>query len=467
MKKYYPLGTPPEFAHSGDYGDTIFSLATVKAVGGADQFILSCDPSKTTAPMTEAHAEVLEPLLRAQPYIGDVLWSPAPTGSSLDGWRDHLRDYPNSIASHAATKGWGARTSLLEKPWLVVPSADRQVRYVFVRTERTRGQDTHWHEIVRLYGKEAVFLGLKHEHEAFVGQFGFVHWRQTKDFLEAARIIAGCDVFFGNQTSLHAIAVGLGKPIVREAPDQHRLDNSRFFRQNELSVYRGESVSDSAIQSLIGVPTTTTFQRRAVPIGYEDACWIGDHYWHRYNMRDLLSEDTYGFKDRLANLDFTPTNIVDVGGFIGLASWAMTRLWPEARITIYEPNTDTANLLWLNNPNATIVPAAVHPNERWLAYSRGTEDPGCNHCHGDSRRLVSAVWLDESQPIDVLKMDCEGGEWAILENLHRLTQLPRLIFGEYHGPHGPQRLADLLGDKYRLEFREGHAVIGIFWANRL
>jgi hypothetical protein len=329
MKRYYPLGAPPEFAHSGDYGDTIFSLATVKAVGGADQFILSCDPSKTTAPMTEEHARVLEPLLRAQPYIGDVLWSPAPTGSSLDGWRDHLRDYPNSIASHAATKGWGARTSLLEKPWLTVPSTFKSGRYVFVRTERTRGQDAHWHEIVRLYGKEAVFLGLRHEYEAFIGQFGQVPWHETLDFLDAARVIAGCEVFFGNQTSLHAIAVGLGKPIVREAPDQHRLDNSRFFRQNELSVYRGESVSDSVIRSLVGAPTTTTFQRRAVPAGWEDACWIGDHYWHRYNLRDLLSEDTYGFKNRLANLDFTPAHIVDVGGFIGLASWAMQRLWPK------------------------------------------------------------------------------------------------------------------------------------------
>jgi FkbM family methyltransferase len=467
MKRYYPVGTPPDFSHSGDYGDTIFSLATVKAVGGADRFILSCDPYRTVMPMTEAHASVIAPLLEAQPYIGEVLWSPAPCGSSLDGWRDHLRDYPNLISAHGGTRGIGWDVRLLERPWLIAPCPASGVGYVFVRTARARGEDAHWHKLVELYGHDAIFLGLQEEHEAFTAQFGHIPWVPTANFLEAANIIAGCKAFFGNQTALHAIAVGLGKPIVREAPREDRFDTSRFFRENEISVYEGESISQAAVECLRESPLTTTLQRRVVPSGWVDTCWIGDHYWHRYNLRDLLSSDTYRFRTKLLELDLRPRKIVDIGGFIGLASWAMHRIWPDATQVIYEPNVDAQQLLWLNNPSAKIVPAAVHPSERWLPYSKPQSDPGCNHCLGTSRRTVPAVWLDESDgPIDVIKTDCEGGEWEVLAALHTLENLPKLIFGEYHGACGVERLTDMLGKDYTLDFREDSSEIGLFWALR-
>jgi len=467
MKRYYPFRSVPDFSHSGDYGDTIFSLATVKALGGADQFILSCDPRKSQVPMTLAHAEVLAPLIEAQPYIGEVLWSPEQCYSSLDGWRDHLRDQGNLISAHGGTKGVSGDARLLERPWLDAPNPVTLAKYVFVRTARARGEDAHWHKLVALYGHDAIFLGLKEEHEAFVTQFGEIGWVPTSNFLEAANIIAGCEVFFGNQTALHAIAVGLGKAIVREAPDEGGLDNTRFFRENELSVYRGETVSEKAVEFLKHASLATAPFRRAVPKGWEDFCWLGDSWDDRYNMHDLLDLDTYGLKARLKELGLKPRRIVDVGGFIGLASWAMHRLWPDATQTIYEPNSDRHHLIWLNNPNAKIVPAAVHPSERWLPYSKGQHAPGSEHCLGHLRRTVPAVWLDESSgPINILKTDCEGGEWAMLDALHTLAHLPELIFGEYHGPCGGERLEALLGASYTLDCRQDNHELGIFWAVR-
>jgi hypothetical protein len=77
------------------------------------------------------------------------------------------------------------------------------------------------------------------------------------------------------------------------------------------------------------------------------------------------------------------------------------------------------------------------------------------------------VWLDESDgPIDVIKTDCEGGEWEVLAALHTLENLPKLIFGEYHGACGVERLTDMLGKDYTLDFREDSSEIGLFWALR-
>ena len=63
---------------------------------------------------------------------------------------------------------------------------------------------------------QAVFVGTEAEHEIFCGTCGKVPHFKTKDLNEAARVIAGCELFVGNQTSTHAIAEAMKKRIVLE-----------------------------------------------------------------------------------------------------------------------------------------------------------------------------------------------------------------------------------------------------------
>jgi FkbM family methyltransferase len=470
MEKHdYPNGSEVSFAHSGDYGDTIYSLAMVAATPGQHDFTLMPTPGRTTDLMSWEHAAFLAPLIEAQPYIRRVLWSPKAVECSLDGWRDHLSYARNTIHAHGCTKGYPNLTALIEEPWLTVTPKTR-ARVIFVRTTRTRGDATFWKRAWELWHHEAIFLGLPFEHESFVAEIGPVPHVPIRNFLEAAQIIAGAEIVICNQTSLHAIAVGLGKAIVREAPEAEYLDNCCFLRQNELSIYQGETLTKEVVEALVKKSTKTAFQRQAVPQGWDAPCWIGNHRWHRYNFRDLLTNDTYGFRGpRFASFtkaafgDVDPKHVVDVGGFIGLASWAMRQLWPAASFTIYEPNKDCQQLLWLNNPQARIMPAAIHSTDSWLSYSN-QDDPGCNHCGASGPRLIPAVKLPNDVAIDVLKLDCEGGEWEILPHLAELRQLPRLIFGEYHGEHGPAKLTKYLAANYRLDIQEGSSCIGLFWA---
>ena len=57
---------------------------------------------------------------------------------------------------------------------------------------------------------------LPEEHAAFSSAFGDVPHHPTADFLELARVIAGCKLFVGNSSSPYAIAEALKKPVVQE-----------------------------------------------------------------------------------------------------------------------------------------------------------------------------------------------------------------------------------------------------------
>lgn len=455
-----------EFSHSGDFGDTIFSLATVKAAAAQGEpatFYLYPAPGRTTQVMTRERATVIAPLIESQPYIRRVEWRPY-AGSNLDGWRDHLGPgrHRTILRAHMGTFGLNDPAAF-ETPWLTV-APKRVAKYVISRTPRAHGRGFPWRRVVSMIGPESVFLGLPDEYAAFVAEFGHVPFQPTANLLEAAQIVAGADCYIGVQTVVHAIAEGLGKPIVREAPHEAYMDNCQSMRANLVSVYEGEDVpplSHVLTGSMMQLP-----YRRAFSANFQRPFWIGDDGWHRYNFRDIVNGDPYRLKE--LSRHFNPRTIADVGGFLGLVSGICAELWPNARITTFEPNREMMHVIGLNAPRATLIPAACHPTEKWLGYSRGRHwgDPGSNAALSQaSWEKVPARPLADVGQVDLLKLDCEGGEWAILEGLHCR---PTVIVGEWHnvgGVNGPSLLAERLPD-YVLRTHRCDDYTGLFWAAR-
>jgi hypothetical protein len=59
--------------------------------------------------------------------------------------------------------------------------------------------------------QQAVFVGLAQEHVEFCRVTGWqIPHHPTQNMLELAQVIAGADVFVGNQSQAFALAVGLG-----------------------------------------------------------------------------------------------------------------------------------------------------------------------------------------------------------------------------------------------------------------
>ncbi|MEN6293824.1 MAG: hypothetical protein ABFD07_17640, partial [Methanobacterium sp.] len=70
-----------------------------------------------------------------------------------------------------------------------------------------------WYEWINNgLGDYAVFVGSESEHKEFESLFDVkIDYYKTKNLLELAQVIQGCEQFIGNQSVALSIAIGLGK----------------------------------------------------------------------------------------------------------------------------------------------------------------------------------------------------------------------------------------------------------------
>lgn len=133
--------------------------------------------------------------------------------------------------------------------------------------------------------------------------------------------------------------------------------------------------------------------------------------------------------------------IVDVGANVGYSLSYLARRYPAAHIDAFEPHPDhcvqIARNLKVNRlePRITLHPVAagVRPGSAWLV-DDGTASYVATNC-GQGRIPIAVADFFEvvgGAPIDLLKMDCEGGEYDILMS-SRFEQLDvRVLTLEWH-----------------------------------
>lgn len=199
------------FWHSGDLGDIIAALPTVRALGGGD-FIIGHKPNGQRESLRGPRFEALAPLLLAQPYIASVRWGdPVPGCIDFSDFRHCPHDGMN--IAYWQAKYVGAVISM--EPWLAV-RAPVHGRAVVARSPRYHNPEFPWRTLLpRLV--DPLFIGFPDEHDAFCKAVGWrVEHAPTSTLLETARLIAGARVFVGNQSAPFWIAIGLGTPTIQE-----------------------------------------------------------------------------------------------------------------------------------------------------------------------------------------------------------------------------------------------------------
>lgn len=165
--------------------------------------------------MTRDRAESLATLLRCQDYLDTVEWATEPVGLNMDAWRGRYNNRLNLADMMADTFGMGHSPRL--DPWLVV-DPNKIARVVFHRSPRYQNWNFTevWKRAWEKYRYDTVFVGSYEEHRDFCTYVGPIARYQTRDYLELARVIEGCDLFVGNQSSPFWLAEGLKKSLILE-----------------------------------------------------------------------------------------------------------------------------------------------------------------------------------------------------------------------------------------------------------
>jgi hypothetical protein len=217
------------FNHSGNAGDIIYALPTIKKIAETVNVPISLylrpnQPLKISADKThplgnvmlnEKSIEMLEPLISSQPYIDQY---GALTNQfidlDLDYFRAGLVPQDKGNIAHWCAYITGVNPVLWKK-WLTVdPDLSFKNDVVIARSERYRNILIDY-KFLRNYSN-LKFIGVESEYKDIKKYIPNIEWLQVSDFLQMARIIAGCKFFIGNQSFPFSIAEALKVPRILE-----------------------------------------------------------------------------------------------------------------------------------------------------------------------------------------------------------------------------------------------------------
>ena len=214
--------------------------------------------------------------------------------------------------------------------------------------------------------------------------------------------------------------------------------------------------------------------------------------------KEVILDDCYGLL-QLVRLGFKPSVIFDVGGHIGSFVLLAKLLRPESFVLAFEPNIESFSLyqqnIEENNLQGIEVVNCAISYDRSRTYlldgasstggsvlkdfSAATQLAAAPVANGEEhysiiqsdvkqKTLEEVLFEHGLDAIDLLKLDCEGSEFDILENVSPSTiQKTGAVIGEYHGTEALAIIKNLLKvvcphlNVIGLGFRRTH---GPFWA---
>ena len=231
------------FKHSGDMGDIIFSLPTIAALGGG---VLYLDPDGgessplvkwadvTRTKLNQTLIEQLTPFLEAQSGIVKVLpWHGQPVDYDLDNFRQHIR-FNNLARSHL--EAFSLPHEQINEPWLNFPNKRLLPKpFLISRSARYHGNDAFWIGLLPKIKEQALYVGYPKEHEIFEYTFGRkIEYYPTPTLLDLIETINSSQQIFCNVGLSHAIAEGLGHPLICEV---ERIYPGAVFKGKKTSQY--------------------------------------------------------------------------------------------------------------------------------------------------------------------------------------------------------------------------------------
>lgn len=179
-------------------------------------------------------------------------------------------------------------------------------------------------------------------------------------------------------------------------------------------------------------------------------------------LKETIIDDFY----QLRNIIHTnPKVIVDIWGGIGDFSIYAAKMFPRAKIIVFEPNPAIYKLLkkniHANNiKNIIAFPKAVSTKKKLEIDISG--EPTQSSVFFKNRKSRKTITVDtislstvlKRNKIDFLKIDCEGGEWDIIRSLSNTEKMKiNIISIEYHNMYiknVDKKISGILGSYFNI-----------------
>lgn len=212
---------------TGDVGDVLYLLNLLKHLPGGPHSLGIRHSTMTKAKTADKAVrlfELLKPFVEQQSYIKEFkILEPE---DKVDWVSEDFRKLRHFTVGETLMQAHLNHYCAVKKtqlhisgstPWLTVtPSPKSKGRVVVNLTERYRNQSFRWKDVVKHYKHHLLFVGLEYEWKEFCGNYGYVDFQPTDNMLQVAELIAGSDLFIGNQSSAFAIAEGLKHRRIQE-----------------------------------------------------------------------------------------------------------------------------------------------------------------------------------------------------------------------------------------------------------
>lgn len=154
-------------------------------------------------------------------------------------------------------------------------------------------------------------------------------------------------------------------------------------------------------------------------------------------LTQAICEEIYKYKLYGIELDNDAPFIIDAGANVGIATVYFKARWPGAKIKAFEPMPKTfmnlkANVRENMLENVEIYPFALASCDSKLTMYYNTNCAGSSIAGNGDTVQVNAVPLSRfiDKPVDLLKIDVEGSEGAIIDDLadnNKLSMIKNII----------------------------------------
>lgn len=223
------------FIHGGATGDLIFSLPTIKAMGGGKLIVHSYHKQRF---------EAVKPLLELQEYIDSVEWSDEKINGfiDLDKFRDYAGHHNNLVEAHFKGQGIVDDGSWRDG-WLTLPERKKVFPSkriaVINRTTNYADPNFDWSnevEYLKSISDDVFFLGYYDEWRQFQNTFNVEVNFTNVDFLDAAYLMQEAVAISCGYSCMATIAQGLGLSYRLEQAPGHTCSSLLMPRETIINV---------------------------------------------------------------------------------------------------------------------------------------------------------------------------------------------------------------------------------------